>query len=388
GINLPAFRVIIPQLYRFGTGGMEPLEVREFKQMSGRAGRPKYDSRGEAVLVARTETESERLREHYIEGEIEPVESRLGEESLQRTILLSAIAGEFVFDLASLESFFGKTFYAAQNKNIRGLFGKLTNTLRELEKMGFIEADEREFKTTKLGRRVSELYLDPLTAHRYLNGLQKPAENPLYYLYLLSDSTESGPWVNVPKAQEARVWEELRREKPNLPVNVDQEMHSDNTILSKFNSALLLREWVEEKTEEQLMKDYSIPPGILFNRLQVTDWLNYAAGELCAFVKDAQTPRMQLARLRKRLKHGIKEELVPLCEFRGIGRVRGRKLFSARIHSAQEIRTTPFEVLAGILGSKTAEALKKQAGTPASPEEKNKWEHAPTEQAELAGFEG
>jgi len=52
GINLPAFRVVINSVFRFSDGGMVPIPVNEFQQMAGRAGRPKYDSKGEAICVS------------------------------------------------------------------------------------------------------------------------------------------------------------------------------------------------------------------------------------------------------------------------------------------------------------------------------------------------
>lgn len=62
GINLPARRVIVRDTSRFeASKGSVPLPVMEIKQMCGRAGRPGYDPWGEAVLMAKSATDSERL---------------------------------------------------------------------------------------------------------------------------------------------------------------------------------------------------------------------------------------------------------------------------------------------------------------------------------------
>jgi helicase len=51
GVNLPARRVVIRDYRRFEQGrGSYTIPVLEYKQMAGRAGRPKYDSYGEAIL--------------------------------------------------------------------------------------------------------------------------------------------------------------------------------------------------------------------------------------------------------------------------------------------------------------------------------------------------
>ena len=51
GVNLPARRVLVRDLKRFDDGMSRLLPVMEVKQMLGRAGRPRYDSVGEAWLA-------------------------------------------------------------------------------------------------------------------------------------------------------------------------------------------------------------------------------------------------------------------------------------------------------------------------------------------------
>ena len=52
GINLPAKRVIFPSLRKFIRGGPRILRPDEYHQMSGRAGRPQFDSEGIAITLA------------------------------------------------------------------------------------------------------------------------------------------------------------------------------------------------------------------------------------------------------------------------------------------------------------------------------------------------
>ena len=51
GVNLPARRVLVRDLKRWDDGMSRPLPVMEVRQMLGRAGRPKYDTRGEALGI-------------------------------------------------------------------------------------------------------------------------------------------------------------------------------------------------------------------------------------------------------------------------------------------------------------------------------------------------
>jgi hypothetical protein len=52
GINLPAKRVIFPELRKFVAGKPRVLTSAEYHQMSGRAGRPQFDSEGIALTLA------------------------------------------------------------------------------------------------------------------------------------------------------------------------------------------------------------------------------------------------------------------------------------------------------------------------------------------------
>ena len=67
GLSLPVFRVIIKSLKRYsGKWGMDWIPVLEYLQMAGRAGRPEYESFGEAIVVARNEKDKEEIYERYI----------------------------------------------------------------------------------------------------------------------------------------------------------------------------------------------------------------------------------------------------------------------------------------------------------------------------------
>ncbi|MFW9925401.1 MAG: DEAD/DEAH box helicase, partial [Candidatus Thorarchaeota archaeon] len=95
GVNLPARRVIIRDYRRFDQDqGNYTIPVLEYKQMAGRAGRPKYDDYGEAVLFARTEPEHDFLIDNYTLSEPEEITSKLASPRAVRFHLLASIAAE------------------------------------------------------------------------------------------------------------------------------------------------------------------------------------------------------------------------------------------------------------------------------------------------------
>jgi helicase len=69
-----------------------------------------------------------------------------------------------------------------------------------------------------------------------------------------------------------------------------------------------------------------------------------------------------LRKLRVRLKHGIKEELLPLLKLNGIGRVRARRLYSHNLRTLEDLRNVPISVLQKIIGTSIANSIKRQLG--------------------------
>ena len=74
GVNLPARTVIIHDYRRWTPGyGNFPISVLDYKQMAGRAGRPKYDKVGESILISKTSDEADFLKENYLYSTIEKI---------------------------------------------------------------------------------------------------------------------------------------------------------------------------------------------------------------------------------------------------------------------------------------------------------------------------
>ena len=360
GINMPAFRVVMPSPYRYSGFGMERIPVSEWKQVAGRAGRPKYDSEGEAILVAKTEFEKDDYFDYFINGEVEDVESKLESEFQLRFHLLSIISSGFVFDLESAEKFFSGTFYGSQMENLSDLFGKITKIISELEEMQFVKTTEKRIDATPLGKRVAELYLDPSSAHKIIQTLKKEKHNDLSYLFMIANTTEFRPLLTVPKAMQSELWERVTQHPEELPVDVNKEMFYDDSLLSKYWVSLLLKEWIDEVREQAIVDSYNVQPGILRAKLKNADWLAYACLEL-AKILELKTHFLPLVKIRKRLQHGVKEELVPLCELRGIGRVRSRMLFRANVKTIADLKKLDAKDLEKILNSPAiAVSVKKQ----------------------------
>ena len=96
-------------------------------------------------------------------------------------------------------------------------------------------------------------------------------------------------------------------------------------------------------------------------KLEIADWLLYAAEEICK-IMHYQSLIKEIVKLRLRLKYGIKEELLPLVRLENIGRVRARILFRNRFRDIKEIKNADLSTLAQLIGEKVALSVKQQLG--------------------------
>jgi len=360
GINMPAFAVIIPSLYRYSINGMHRISVREVKQWLGRAGRPKYDSEGLGIIIARSELEKKELFEKYINGELEDITSRLAFEPILRMHLLALIANNYIYDLSSAEKFFSKTFYSIQYNDLSEILFKVEEIVKMLHDFNFIEFDEKKekFRATLIGKRVSELYLDPISGKKLIDSLQLNL-NDFGLIFSLVQLNEFYPFFSVPKSREQEIFLEMLSRKKELPLEIESEQYTDYDLLDKFFSSMLFFDWINEKKEQTILDEFNVQPGMLYAKTQILDWLSYSAIELAKTINLTEKIK-PLSILRQRLKHGIKPELLELVELKGIGRVRARKLFNAGIKSINEVKKADLLDLAKIIGLETAKNIKKQ----------------------------
>ena len=364
GVNLPAFRVLIRDAKRYHPDkGMAFIPVLEYEQMSGRAGRPEYDDYGEAILIGKNENQAEELKERFIEGEAEEIYSKLAVEPVLRTHILSLIATRVTRDKESLNDFLSKTFFYHQYNDMRKIESKLDRILGKLEDWRLIKQDRGELEPTRVGKRVAELYLDPDSAHELLAGLETEREYTAFGLLALICNTGEMRTLRMKDREFDGIQEELAKHENELlkPAPSPWDLGYEN-FLSAVKTALMLQDWIKEKGEDKLMEEYGETPGGLRSRKEIADWLLYSMQELARLLnmKDKLKP---IRKLRTRLKHGVREELVPLVRLRGVGRVRARKLWKAGFKSLSDLRSAPTARIKEVLGPKIGEKVKDQLDT-------------------------
>ena len=366
GVNLPARTVIIQDYRRYEAGyGYYPISVLEYKQMAGRAGRPKYDKEGEAVLIAKTADEADYLMDSFILARPERIWSRLAVEKIIRGHVLATIASDFAHTENGIYDFFGKTFYAYQYdvKAIKSIIAKILKYLYDEE---MLELSGENIYATKFGKRVSELYIDPVSAVVIREALrQKPTcLTDLSMLHLIAHTPDMGP-VMRPYSQELDQMAVLMEEHRNeFFVEVPNEW-SDHIAYEEFlgeiKTALVLEGWIEETSEEKLLERFRAQPGDLYRTIENAKWLLHATHELTLLWKETEI-RSLAYELVERVTKGIKKELLPIVKLEGIGRVRGRVMFNSGYKTMEDVKYAKMDDLVRLLGAGTAKKVKEQVG--------------------------
>ena len=177
---MPAHTVLVRDSSRFDGGYNERLSVNEITQLFGRAGRPKYDKEGRALIMA---TSSGKIKElsDYIKEKPESIDSALGVVPVLRTHILAFIAENFLNNEKAMQKFMSKSFYSFQYGNERHINSIIKEVIEELAEWDFIEDNSNEYVATRLGKRVSELYIDPLSAKWMADSLNGGSSTCLAY---------------------------------------------------------------------------------------------------------------------------------------------------------------------------------------------------------------
>jgi len=377
GVNLPARMVVIQDYRRYEPGyGYYPISVLEYKQMAGRAGRPKYDKVGEAILTAKTADEADYLMESYVLAHPERIWSRLAVERIIRGHVLATIAADFAHTERGIYDFFGGTFYAHQYDvdSIKGVIAKILKYLYEEE---LIDLSGENTYATKFGKRVSELYIDPVSAVIIRDALNRKSLylSDVSLLHLISHTPDMGPILRpyTRELDEMAIFTEEHREEflADVP-NEWEDCITYEEFLGEVKTSMVLKAWIEETSEDSIIERYRVQPGDLYRTIENAKWLLYATHELATLFGNKEVLPLALE-LVERVEKGIKKELLPIVKLEGVGRVRGRILYNAGYKTIEDIKHAALDNLINLplIGPKLARKIKEQVGGFVK---KEKWE--------------
>jgi helicase len=349
GLNLPARRVIIRDYLRYSVeGGMQPIPVREYHQMAGRAGRPHLDPFGEAVLIAKDPGQVEELFDYYIDAPAEEVHSKSADPAALYTHILSLIASGFARTRGELAEFMDRTFYVHENRKGRLIQRSVDAALAFLVSCEMVVEVGEHIGATEFGMIVSRLYIDPRSADIIVRELRTHQDYTDLGLLHLICCTPDMPTLYVRNADLPTLSRIMEQSPDQLWVAQPLDSDESEMFYRSLKTALLLSDWAHEVSEEKICERYSVGPGDIFGMVESVNWLLHAGAELARMFRPQFYPSIREYEVC--MKSGIRRELLPLVRLRGIGRVRARRLFNNGIRTPDAVLEAGVAQVTRILG--------------------------------------
>ena len=385
GLNLPARRVIIRDYLRFTSGeGMRPIPASEYHQMAGRAGRPRLDPYGEAVLIAKDEGQIEDLFEWYIDADADDIHSKIAEPTALYTHVLSLIASGFARTRAELTEFMDRTFYVHEHRQGRLMKKAVDAALAFLVSSEMIVEVGEHLGSTEFGSMVSRLYIDPRSAEIIVRALREQKDYSDLGILQVICSTPDMPNLYARNADMSALDRMQEAHEDELWCTPPLEEEEAETYYRALKTTMLLSDWADELPDAKICERYSVGPGDLYGMVESVNWLLHATVELCRMFAVSIHPRVREYEIC--MKNGIRRELLPLVKLRGIGRVRARRLFNNSITSPDALRAAGIEIVTKILGRGIAEQIFAQLHRNASTALSSNDNNVLTGQSQLSRF--
>jgi len=220
-----------------------------------------------------------------------------------------------------------------------------------------VKSKGERFIASDFGKRISLLYIDPLTAVEFKRAIiatEKDKKHTLGFLHILTDCADFYPKLSL-RSKDA---DEMRM----LIEEHEDELFFDLDEYECSRSLLALYAWIQESSDKNILENRGVEPGDMYRIVETSDWLLYALYEVSKLF-EREDLLQEISILRKMVKYGIKEELIPLIMLEDVGRVRARALYNAGFKDMRSIESASEQKLAAVqkIGAALAKKIKEQA---------------------------
>jgi helicase len=301
GINLPFYAVLLkemtlPDIENGKFKGWKEIDVNQYKQISGRAGRQKFDTEGIAIIESKSPAKINYYINKYIKGDLENIKSYL---SLFKFILVTINRNNYVNKNDIIEGL--KYTYSLKNVSIDEIENEL-DKLEELELIGKQNVnDEIYYYSLPLGRAVVNSYLDE--------------EDVMYFKQYINDDNTALTYIiaNSPQVQK-------------ISRNVD--------------TVYLIEKWIEGKDENELAEylsdeKHNFTKNDVKNVIDVSTWQSYAYYSLLKALNDKK--QYKALYNWQMIQYGVPKSALNLVKLSGIGRKIAIVLDKNNIRTKREI---------------------------------------------------
>lgn len=361
GVNLPIKRVFVlePKL------GRSEMLVSQYKNLAGRAGRPRLDEPGEAVLFARNENQSIPTVSNYIQGEIDPLQSQIDFEE-HYGVLLNLVRK--YSSMPDLLEFLNRTYLGHDQSVTHADIGdSVGEAVSDLSRWNMLDLESGEFRLSQLGTATSKQLVSPQSIHLVIDYLQTADEIDIQDLLVTIATAPEFDLGYRLFMSGNRYWEQRDEIRETLGLTHIETDKFDNVI----TTALVIYDWTNEQElptiydERTVNDDYwgtadvreRIAPIFVRILTSVAEVLEEARPDFHAEYGE------ELTQLAQRIDYGLSEEGVPFATY-SIERNR-RRVIDLRtrvgIDSPDELLDTPMQELATSMKGRRALRYKRRA---------------------------
>ena len=208
------------------------------------------------------------------------------------------------------------------------------------------------YEATMMGERVTQMYLDPLSASQLRTGLRRAVRRlvrqngPVTEFSLLQLATTTPDFSSLWAKNSDMEANSLLWLKANA---IEDELLTDVTLAERLlgyvKSAWMLEKWIEEETMREIESDLDVSPGDVNHRVDLMGWLLAAARQVLltddVFSEDHLGEIDQLSTmidvLRQRIRHGCKHDLLNLVNIKHVGRSRAREMSKLGLRTPKDV---------------------------------------------------
>jgi helicase len=364
GINLPAKRVVVTEP-KIATN---PMKISQYKNIAGRAGRPKYTSEaGECVILANNPTLAKSYLERYVSGRPETLTSLINLKD--RLDIILNLARDYP-DLHDIIDVLDKTLFGmgkAAKRNDIGI--KIELTIHRLKELGYLDIKGTEISLTVLGKSVSKQIINPLSVYYILIFLRKNKEiiqdeSFIRNLLLVVCSVpEFDEWLRIwPKS----FFPTREKVKHNLSLKYITDLDVVDNIISTVN---IIQGWINEHSYQKILSENNVDTSYwgssdIGERIAPTFSRIFRVMRLILEDSDAELHDIFDATLEKmqyRTSYGVKENHVDFVKY-GIVKQRNnfKNLENKGIKTIDDLVEKDIRNLSTLIGNKDSIKLKRR----------------------------